>query len=293
MGIQRRGGIGPATQIHTRLARPMFEIPVALAPFAMAAFVLGIVGAGASMVFSALGRMEPDAVPTIEPWQTGFLGRLQMDGRWSRSASAFRRSMDCVLYAPAGKAGETRKMPRAARFSHRVQAIGPWVLRGTTHLETQRHEVELQASNYLELPPQFGLPARQWTVMLDGEVIGTLLRREGAIVAHNVAGDTVGSWTTLSVPGRLRHPAPSEEDALKPWYTPLEILGMQAQLRLPFFDGRHHPYDVAGVPFIRGPVSSGDVAIEGWALAYVAIACQAALALRIASPRRGASPYRG
>jgi hypothetical protein len=266
----------------------MFEIPAALAPFAMATFVLGIIGAGASMLLSALGRMEPDAAPTIEPWQAGFLGRLQMDGRWSRSASALRRTMDCVLYAPAGKAGETRKMPRAARFSHRVRAIGPWVLRATTHLETQRHEVELEASNYLELPPQFGLPARQWIVMLDGQAIGTLSRREGVIVARNVAGDTVGTWTTPSAPGRLRHPAPDNEAALKPWYTPLEILGMQAQLRLPFFDGRQHPYDVASVPFIKGMASSGDAGTEGWALAYVAIASQAALALRVASPRRRA-----
>lgn len=267
----------------------MIEIPTALAPAFMVAFFLIIVGTAVWIIATALRGHRAVAAPPLAPWRAGFVERLQMDGRWSTTAGPFFRRMECLLYASAGRAGETRSMPRAARFSHSVRAIGPWVLNASTRLQTQQHEIDLAATNYLELLPQFGLTARSWTVSIDGIVIGALTRRDGDIVAHNIAGEIVGTWLAPSAPGRLRHPAPSTAEARQPWYTALDILGTSLQLRLPFFDGRQHPYDFAGLPFIRGAVPQVD-AIEDWALAFVALSSQAALALRIASPRRAAAP---
>lgn len=267
----------------------MIQIPAAFAPIFMMTFLLAIVGSMVWIVVSMLRHPEAESVPSLTPWRAGFAERLQMDGRWSRSGSAFQRKMECLLYAPQGRSGETRAIPRAARFSHTVRAIGPWVLEATTSLETHQHEVALQAQNYLELLPQFGLLARHWTVSIDGVAIGTFSRRAGAIVAHNTAGELVGTWMAPSAPGRLRDPAPSEAEARKPWYTSLEVLGTHAQLRLPFFDGRQHPYDFAGVPFIQGTIPNS-AAVDDWILAFIALSSQAALALRIATPRRASAP---
>ena len=97
------------------------------------------------------------------------------------------------------------------------------------------------------------------------------------------------SWIAPSAPGRLRDPASSEAEAREPWYTSLEILGTHVQLRLPFFDGRQHPYDFAGMPFIQGAIPNAP-ALEDWTLAFIALSSQAALALRIATPRRSSAP---
>jgi hypothetical protein len=267
----------------------MIQIPAAFAPAFMTLFFLAIVGSMVWILISMLRHPDAEPVPTLVPWRPGYAGRLQMDGRWSSSASAFQRKMECVLYAPQGRSGHSRAMPRAARFSHTVRALGPWVLEASTRLETHHHEIDLEARNYLELLPQLGLLARRWTVSIDGVAIGTLSRRDGAIVARNNAGEPIGTWIAPSPPGRLRDPAPSEAEARKPWYTPLEILGTHLQLRLPFFDGRQHPYDFAGIPFIDGTVPE-NAAVEDWSLAFVALSSQAALALRIATPRRSTSP---
>lgn len=265
----------------------MIQIPAALAPAFMVLLGLVIVGTAIWIIAGAWRSREPETMPPLAPWRAGFAERLQMDGRWTKTAGPLSRRMECVLYAPTGRAGETRSMPRAARFSHTVRAIGPWVLDASTRLETAQHAIDLAATHYLELLPQFGLPARSWTVSVDGVVIGTLTRAENAIVARTISGDLVGNWVAPTAPGGLRHPAPSEAEARQPWYTALAILGLQVQLRLPFFDGRQHPYDVASLPFIRGAIQQGDV--EDWALAFIALSSQAALALRIATPRR-ASP---
>lgn len=243
----------------------------------------------ARIAVSTLRRREFETVPSLIPWRAGFAERLQMDGRWSRSGSAFRRKMECLLCAPQDRSGETRAMPRAARFSHTVRAIGPWVLEATTSLKTHQHEVALRAKNYLELFPQFGLVARRWTVAINGITLGTLSHRDGAIVAHDTAGEPVGTWMAPSLPGRLRNPAPSEAEACKPWYTSLEVMGTHAQLRLPFFDGRQHPYDFGSVPFVKGTIPVG-TAVEDWTLAFIALSSHAALGLRVATPRRASAP---
>ncbi len=267
----------------------MIPIPAALAPTFLALFCLLIVGTAVWIVAVTLRQSSPASMPTLAPWRAGFLGRLQMDGRWTTSAGPFSRRMECLLYAPSGRAGETRSMPKAARFSHTVRAIGPWVLEASTRLETSGHEVDLAATNYLELLPQWGLRPRRWTVSIDGVAMGSLTRADGAIVARNTAGDVVGRWIAPSAPGALRHPAPSEIEARQPWFTALDILGTRVQLRLPFFDGRQHPYDFASLPFIRGDAGEG-AAAEDWTLAFIALASQAALALRIVTPRRASAP---
>lgn len=267
----------------------MIQIPAALAPVFTALFFLVIVGTAVWIIAGAWRSRGTTDVAALAPWRVGFVDQLQMDGRWTRSTGPFSRRMECLLYAPAGRAGETRSMPRVARFSHSTRSVGPWVLEASTRLETDQHEIDLAATNYLELLPQLGLVARSWTVSIDGVAIGSLTRTDGAIVARNTAGDHIGRWVAPSAPGRLRHPAPSDAEARQPWYTPLEILGTRVQLRLPFFDGRQHPYDFASVPFIRGAVPPG-AAVEDWALAFIALSGQAALALRIATPRLAATP---
>jgi len=265
----------------------MIQISATSAPLFIAVLVLCLLGTAAwILAFRFRGREDDTTQQTLAEWRPEYLERLQTDGRWSLSQSPFKRSIECILYAPEARSGGARKMPRAARLQHRVRAIGPWILQSTTRLQLAGSAIELNARSYLEMPLQFGLAPRQWEVLAEGQVIGTLTRDDEAIIARNLDGQLIGRWNTPTAPGRMRHPAPSPAEATTPWYTALDLSGEQVELRLPFFDGRQHPYDFGAIPFLRGAsVSSLNLP---WALAFLAFSAQAGLTLRTHTPRRSA-----
>lgn len=218
-------------------------------------------------------------------WEPVPINDLRLDGRWESADTALSRRLAGGLYAVDrnGTDGELKR--RVAILTHVNTAIGPWVRKGLTRLETSADVLELHSGHFFDFPWNFAPKMRDWRLFCGGREMGYLRREPERILAIATEGDPIGYWETpfppAGWPGRLvSYTKPPE-----PLYTSLAIFEARLELRLPYYDGRSYRLDFSGRPFLLGALPEG---AEGrlWALAFLAVAAHASLNLQSRAMRR-------